>query len=235
MAAWDALVSDLRAIFGTRLHCVVSYGGHAEGHATAKSPAHTLALVDSLVLADLDACARAASRWRGDGFAIPLLLPMREFARSLDAFPLEFGAILANHRVLYGVDPFSGLEVSRDDLRRACEIEVKGHLLHLREAYIESAGAPSAIARVVEASAPALRSLLANVGRLEGHAGRDSAALAAIMGAELGAGHERAFAGVLSTVDAPIAAADAARLFPAYLAAAEALAAYVDGWTTTRA
>ena len=231
MAAWDPPVNDLRAIFGTRLHCVVAYGGHAGAHAPAETPAHTLALVDALVLADLDACARVAPHWRAAGIAIPLLLGTREFARSLDAFPLEFGAIIANHRVLYGTDPFEGLEVPPHDLRRACEIEAKGHLLHLRESYIESAGAPDRIARLIEASAPALRTLLANVARLEGHTGNAPPSLAAHVGARLGPDHERALAGVMSIADSSVPASDAARLFPAYLAAAEALAAYVDGWT----
>jgi len=38
------------------------------------------------------------------------------------------------------------------------------------------------------------------------------------------------YAAVLALGDTPMAADDAARLFPEYLAAAEALAAYVDAW-----
>ena len=233
MAASDRLVNDLRAIFGSRLKCIVVYGGHAAHTAAAGEPTHSLALVDALALHDLDACARVAPRWRSDGWAIPLLLGAREFARSLDVFPLEFGAIIAHHRVLYGSDPFDGLEVSPEDMRRACEIDVKGHLLHLRESYIEGAGTPTAIARLVEASAPALRTLLTNVARLEGHVSDSPASLAAHVGAQLGPDHERALASVMSIVDSSVPAADTARLFPAYLAAAEALAAHVDGWTRT--
>lgn len=226
MATPDVLVTDLREIFGERLRCVVAYG---DG-----TPVHTLALVEELSVEDLDACARRARRWRADGCAIPLVLGTREFARSLDAFPLEFGAIIAHHRVLYGHDPFEGLEVAPDDLRRACEVEVKGHLLHLREAYMEAGGAPARIAELVEASAPALRTLLENVSRLEGQPRTDAASLTAHVGARLGAEHERAFAGVLASLESPLARGDAARLFPAYLRATEALADYVDGWTARR-
>lgn len=233
--ASERLVSDLREIFGARLRCVVAYGAGADGAAQgADAPAHTLALADALGIEDLEACARRAKAWRGDGYAIPLLLATGEFARSLDAFPLEFGAIIAHHRVLYGHDPFEGLEVSRDDLRRACEIEAKGHLLHLREGYIEAGGVPATIAALVEASAPALRALLENVTHLEGQPRSDPAALTAHIGTRLGPDHERAFAGVLASLEAPLAKGDAARLFPAYLAATGALAAYVDGWTARR-
>lgn len=232
MAASESLVSDLREIFGARLHSVVAYGAAADG--AAGTPVHTLALVEALNIEDLDACARRVHAWRGGGYAIPLLLGTREFARSLDAFPLEFGAIIAHHRVLYGHDPFDGLEVARDDLRRACEIEAKGHLLHLRESYMEAGGAPARVAELVEASAPALRALLENVSRLEGQPRTDPAALTAHIGTHLGADHERALAGVLASLESPLARGDAARLFPAYLAAMEALADYVDGWTARR-
>ena len=60
---------------------------------------------------------------------------------SLDAFPLEFGAILADHAVVSGASPFDGLTVDAADLRRACEVQARSHLLHLREGYIERADA----------------------------------------------------------------------------------------------
>ena len=96
------------------------------------------------------------------------MIGRREFARSLDVFPLEFGAIISSHRVVFGDDPFQGLAVKDQDVRRACEIDVKGHLLHLRESYVESRGELSAVARLVEASAAALRTLAGNVARLDG-------------------------------------------------------------------
>ena len=58
---------------------------------------------------------------------------------------------------------------SRDeDLRRACETQIKSHLVHLREGFIESGGRPQAIADLVAASAPAFAALLRNVARLNG-------------------------------------------------------------------
>ena len=46
----------------------------------------------------------------------------------------------------------------------------------------------------------------------------------------LGPVHGRTLATVLALGDTPLAPADAARIFPDYLAAAEALAWYVDAW-----
>jgi hypothetical protein len=119
--------------------------------------------------------------------------------------------------------------VDAADLRRACEVDARGHVLHLREGLIESGGDPGAITRLVEASAPALRALLVNLARLDGVAGTAPAAYATD---RLSAPHGRTLASVLALVETPMGATDAAREFGAYLAAAEALASYVDRWST---
>jgi hypothetical protein len=230
MGAVDRLLADLRVIFATRLTSLVVYGDHAAGTASPSTPVHTMAVVDDVGFADLDACARQARRWRADGVAVPLMISRREFARSLDVFPLEFGAIILHHRVVFGDDPFLGLAVKEQDVRRACEIDVKGHVLHLRESYVERRGEMDAVARLVEASAAALRTLAGNVARLDGQLTTSPAALASHLTTALGPVHGRTLATVLALNDTPLAPGDAARIFPDYLAAAEALAWYVDGW-----
>jgi len=227
-ASLDTFVADLRAIFALRLHAVVLYGPHAVGPAPPGSAAHTLVTVTELGLPDLEACAAAVRRWRSEGLAVPLLMALGELERSLDAFPAEFSAIQSGYRVLHGPDPFEGLSVDAADLRRACEVDARGHLLHLREGLIESAGDPAAISRLVEASAPALRALLVNLARLDGMAGTAPAAYATD---RLKAPHGRTLAAVLALVETPMGVTDAAREFGAYLAAAEALASYVDRWS----
>ena len=230
MGAVDRLLADLRVIYASRLISLVVYGRHASRTASPDLPIHTLALVHDIGFADLEACARQARRWQADGLAVPLMIGRREFARSLDVFPLEFGAIISSHRLVFGDDPFQSLSVKDQDVRRACEIDVKGHLLHLRESYVESRGELSAVARIVEASAAALRTLAGNVARLDGQSPASPAALASHLTATLGPVHGRTLATVLALSDTPLAPADAARIFPDYLAAAEALAWYVDAW-----
>ena len=230
MGAVDRLLADLRVIYAARLISLVVYGRHASRTASPDLPIHTLALVHDIGYADLDGCARRAGQWMADGLAVPLMIGRREFARSLDVFPLEFGAIISSHRLVFGDDPFQSLSVKDQDVRRACEIDVKGHLLHLRESYVESRGELSAVARIVEASAAALRTLAGNVARLDGQSPASPAALASHLTATLGPVHGRTLATVLALSDTPLAPADAARIFPDYLAAAEALAWYVDAW-----
>src|SRR5690349_9609457 len=100
-----AALHDLQSIFGERLHAFAAYG-----HPGA-APAPSLALVQSISADDLDRCAAHAAAWHRAGCATPLLLTKEEFAGSLDAFPIEYGEILATHHVLYGLDPFAGMTI----------------------------------------------------------------------------------------------------------------------------
>lgn len=229
-SAADTLVRDLERIFRGRLRSVVAYGARLEGADT--EPLTCLALVDAVAMADLDECAKLAHHWSQHQIATPLLLPEQEFRRSLDAFPLEYGEIIRVHAQVYGADPFHGATISHEDLRRACETQVKGHLLHLREAYIESGGHLQAVADLVTASAPAFAALLRNVARLNGVTASDrtQATLEGAREATLPAG---LVGDILALEQADrIPTADAARLFPDYLAAVEQLAARVDQWRT---
>ena len=223
-----ALVADLRRVFAGRLRSLVAYGPRVEGE--GDTPLTCLAVVDSLGISDLDACARLATQWVRHGVAIPLIVPEQEFRRSLDAFPLEYAEILRAHERVFGTDPFEGMTISREDLRRACETQVKSHLLYLREGFIETGGRPQAIADLVCASAPGFAALLRNVARLNGGAS-PLRADATREGARSAGLADSIVADVLA-LDRPstIPTTDAARLFPQYLAAVEQLARAVDRW-----
>jgi hypothetical protein len=224
----DRVVAALRTVFGDRLRSVVAYGPHLEdGHEGAFS---CLALVKSLTVTDLEACAARAHGWQREGIDTPLLLPEEEFRRSLDAFPLEYAEIIRAHDVLFGDSPFDGVAIERTDLRRACEAQIKSHLVHLREGFIEAGGTPRAIADLVTASAPAFGALLRNIARLNGSNTRDRAA-ATRDGARAAQLSDGIVTDILA-LERPSAlkATDAAKVFPDYLAAVEHLARYVDAW-----
>lgn len=223
-----ALVTDLRRVFADRLRCLVAYGPKIE-HA-GDGPLICLALVESLTIADLEACAAMASGWDRHGLATPLILPDQEFRRSLDAFPLEYGEIIRAHERIFGDDPFEQATIAHEDLRRACEAQIKSHLVHLREGFIEAAGQPKAIGDLVTASAPAFAALLRHVAHLCGcpatgrtEATREGARTAGLQDAvvsEMLALEQRS----------AIPTTDAARLFPTYLAAVEQLTRFIDTW-----
>jgi hypothetical protein len=222
------LIDDLKSVFGDRLGAVVAYGPSLDGDADA--PLSCLVLVSSLSLQDLEACARLSARWARASITTPLVLPGAEFRRSLDAFPLEYGEIIRAHEVLYGNDPFAHAAISRDDLRRACETQVKSHLMHLREEFIESRGTPAAVGDLVRSAAPGFAALLRNVARLSDVNIRDRQE-ATREGARIAGIGEGIVTAVLA-LERPtsVRSADAAGFFPEYLAAVEQLARAVDVW-----
>lgn len=251
------LEHELRAVFINRLQSLVAYGLKATGGPTAvdgpkttglrgrndafRGAPHgghdsgartqTLGVVDSLTGDDLKACAGHIAAWHDAGLATPLLMASDEFRRSLDAFPLEFGAILADHVVVFGKSPFEGMTVDPADMRRACEVQARSHLLHLREGYLETRGRADALALLIVQSAAPFAALLTSVARLHGLATTDEAAAGRHAEREL-----HVSPGVVTDVVelahvTEISSADATRIFPAYFDAVERLVKYVDGWS----
>jgi hypothetical protein len=202
--AWHLLERDLRSIFGGRLQSLSRYGRNT----------HTLVIVDTLTQHDLRACAARVGAWHDAELATPLFLAAHEFESALDAFPLEFGAILADHTVIAGHAPFDRLAVDPADLRRAIEVQARSHLLHLREGFVETRGKSDGLSLLIVDSAPAFAALLDSVSRLDrsfdpGPIGREIAAL--------GGAHD-------------LSSAHAERLFPGYLAIVERLVTHIDTW-----
>jgi hypothetical protein len=227
--AAETLVSDLRHVFGSRLHAVVAYGAHIEG--VAEAPLTCLAIVENLSVEDLEACARVEPEWERRRLATPLVLVADEFRRSLDAFPLEYGEILRAHERVFGPNPFDGVEIRREDYRRACEAQIKSHLVHLREEFIEAGNRPHRVAELVTTSAPAFAALLRHVANLSGArvTSRSEAAMEGARAVGLADGVVRDVLSLERPGSLPMA--DAARLFPPYLAAVEQLARAVDTWS----
>jgi len=223
-SAVKPVVDDLHRVFADRLEAIVVYGWRSRG------PVPTLALVRSLSVDDLNACAARTGAWRRAGAATPLLITRADFARSLDAFPIEYGEIIQHHEVLFGTDPFQGLAISHADLRRACEVQVKSHLLHLREDYLESGGHYGDIDALVRESAPGFEALLRHLARLDGQPADSPRHL--VLHAQRRLLLDPRTVGdliALAETDGP-SPVDAVKLFPAYLETMDRLADFVDQW-----
>jgi hypothetical protein len=154
----ESLVAQLKDIFGDRLKMVAAFGDKAS----------TCAVVQSLTLDDLDRCAAHAAAWNKSGLDAPLLIVEGDLRRALDAFPLELTEIIATRRIVHGADLFADVVVPKQELRRACEVQARGHVLHLREGYIEAAADAKKIAALVAAAVLPFRALVKNVARLDG-------------------------------------------------------------------
>lgn len=215
---------DLQHVFGERLLAFAAYGQ------PGASPAPSLALVRTITADDLDQCASHAAAWHRGGCATPLFLTREEFAGSLDAFPIEYGEILETHRLIFGTDPFAGMTIRPEDLRRACEVQVKSHLVHLRENYVECRGRQSDVAALVSAAAPAFALILRRLARLDGFHADTNAQLGAYATQRPGLDGRTVGAVLAMTGNHNASGVDAIRLYPDYLAAVEKLWLFIDGW-----
>lgn len=227
-AAFDSLLSDIDRIFGTRVRSVVAYG-FGDGD---RDDLRALTIVDALTADDLHRLAPLAREWKKRRLAVPLFLTHDELARTLDVFPLEYGDIIARHVRLRGGDPFAGLQVTADDRRRGCERAAKSHLIHLREGFIETEGDPARVARLIAASAPAFRSVLQHIVRLErgDAAGHDLDDHALGEEVEASVGVPAALVGDVLSAAASGGIADPSPLLARYVAASERVWRFVDGW-----
>ncbi len=225
------LAADLQRTFGTRLRALVAYGLDA-----GDQPLHTLALVDRVTFEDLTACLPSTARWSRAGLAVPLFLGRDEFDRSLDVFPVEYGHIVASHVTILGDEPFAATHIPEADLRRACELQAKSHLIHLREGFLESHGQPADVVELIASSQAAFRALLLNIARLDS---ANEVASRTVHGEDALAAFAEQRIGVPRTTVQEVLAfrpaagsiADPTALLGRYIAATERIWNYVDGWT----
>jgi hypothetical protein len=230
--AISALARDLGRVFGGRLESLVVYSGH-DGDGTL----HSLALIEALTFRDLTACLPLAESWHRQRLAVPLMLSRDELRRTADIFPLEYAAIMATHAVVFGRRPFDGMSIPVEDLRRACEAQAKSHLIHLREAFLESHGEARGVAALIASSAAPFRAILANIARLPDPAAvplesialsDDVLARTAETRIGISASLVRDVLGSATTGQASIA--DPSALLARYIDAAQRVWEYVDQW-----
>lgn len=216
--AFERMAADGRRVLGARFVALVAY-----------TPTHGALFARQITAGDLHAFGPLVDVWHRDGLATPLLITPSELRRSVDAFPLEHQAILDRHLLIEGTDPFEGVVVDPADLRRACEIQARSHLIHLREGWLEAAGHGSALADLVARSAPPLRTLLTHLARLNGIDADGPGPLADACANLVGTPKDLIQA-VLALEAAPHQAPALVARLPEYLEACERLWAFIDRW-----
>lgn len=216
--AYRRCADDLRRVFADRYVALVAGG-----------PSSAVAFARDIQPGDLEALSALAEAWHRDGLPAPVVMTPDEFRRSLDTFPAEYQALLDRHVVIDGDSPLAGAAVNPDDLRRACEAQARGHLIHLRQGWIEAGAHEHGLADLLVRSAAPLRSLLSNLARLHGDAPTDDAALASFAG-RVPQLSEPLVTAVLALTQAPHSARALVSRLPDYLDASERLWAFIDRW-----
>ena len=149
----DALLDELRAVFGADLQTVLLYGSTAVGQEIARrSDYNVLVIVRTLPLELLEDGGAHIEAWVRAGNPPPLVLTLDEWRSSADVFPMEYADILEQHRALHGTLPVDGIEVDAGALRLAAEREAMGKLLQLRRGVLAAGGDPNRRAELLVAS-----------------------------------------------------------------------------------
>jgi hypothetical protein len=165
----DTLGDAVTRALGARLVALLLYGSAARGtHVPKRSDLNTLLICDAVDGALFDALAPVVRAWTRSGHPAPLILTEREWRESADAFPIEYEDMREAHRLLAGRDPWSGIRVERDQLRRQLEHELMGKLVRLRQAYGALWAEPKRLAGVIVGSAPGFFTMLRASLRLAG-------------------------------------------------------------------
>ena len=132
---------DLAGAYGDALVSVVLYGSAARGeYREGVSDLNLLVLLRDTAAATLRRGSALARAWGAAKNPPPLVMSEREFRGSADVFPMELADIRDAHVVLYGADPFAGVEIRPADLRLQLERELKSAYIRLRTRYLTDAG-----------------------------------------------------------------------------------------------
>ena len=154
---------------GGRLVSLLLYGSAASGtHVPGRSDVNTLLICDAVDEGLFVALEPALARWVRAGNPAPLILAEREWRASADAFAIEYEEIRHAHRVLAGRDPWAGISVRREDLRRQLESELMGKLVRLRQLYAAFRSDPKRLTQVIVGSTAGVFTMLRTALRLAG-------------------------------------------------------------------
>jgi hypothetical protein len=131
------LVDRLQAAAKDNLQSVALYGSAAtaefhEGH----SDLNILCLVSRVGSQELEALHGVAEWWIKKGNHPPLLFTRDELTRSADVFAIEFLDMKSRHRILFGEDFLTALDVPLHLHRSQVERELRTNWLRLRQAIL---------------------------------------------------------------------------------------------------
>ena len=147
---FSEIIDDYKGLFGDDLISIILYGsGAGKNYRPGRSDINFMIVLSEEGIEHLDKAFKVVETWQKRKVAIPLFLTERYVESSLDVFPIEYLNFQRNHVLVYGKDILEGLSFDRELVRLQCEREVKGKLLLLREAYMETRGKGKALRDVI--------------------------------------------------------------------------------------
>jgi len=164
-------VETMKGLYGPELVSLSLFGdGVVESPGQAGHPVKILAVLSEVGPSQLKKYAEVHGKWLKKGIHAPLMITLEMMESSTDVFPMEFLEMKEAYTLLYGSDVLVGLTIGTENLRRECEEQVKGKLLHLQQGYIEAGGEKAALGGLIAASIGPFTEVMRNLLRLAGKA-----------------------------------------------------------------
>jgi predicted nucleotidyltransferase len=143
-------VERLKQAAGTNLECVTLFGSAASGEFHADySDINILCIVRVLSASVLATLAPAINAWTRIKFPAPLIFSHTELERSADVFAIEMLDIRQRHRILFGEDIFTAMNVPMNLHRIQLEHSLRTKLLTLRQSYVQAVGDDNRVRRLM--------------------------------------------------------------------------------------
>ena len=156
----DEFVSRLRQAAGDNLQSAILYGSAAGGEFHPEfSNVNLLCILRDASFAALSALAPAVAWWSRQKHPAPLLFTREELERSTDVFAIELLDMQRRHRVLFGDDVLSGLQIPMNLHRAQVEYELREKLILLREHVLLAAGNEKRLWELMLRSLPSFATL----------------------------------------------------------------------------
>jgi hypothetical protein len=144
------ITEDYNMIFGDDLVSIIEYGSATgEDYRPGKSDINFMIVLSESGIEALDQAFDTVKKWRKRNVAVPLFLTEGYVDTSLDVFPIEYLNFKRNYVLVFGKDILKDLAFNPEFIRLQCEREIKGKLLILREAFLETSGKGRALKEVV--------------------------------------------------------------------------------------
>jgi len=161
-------VVTVRNLLGPNLKSIVLYGSAARGEFDPRrSDLNVLLVLEDVAYRHLAILAPYIRRWARRRIATPLVLSPGYIAGALDVYPMEFLDMQSARRVLFGEDLLEKIDPPLQSVRRQCEQESRGKLLHLREILMETGLKPRHLKQAMTLSVPAFIRIGRHVLRLQ--------------------------------------------------------------------
>jgi predicted nucleotidyltransferase len=162
-----AFKDQLHATLGARLESVIVFGSLARGEYHSKRSNVNVLIIADMSVDTLNRMGGPIKKWLKRGYIAPVLVEKEGLDEFAQDFPIEFLDMKDEHRVIYGENPFSTLDVKTHHLKGQCEHDLALVQLRLRQAIAAAQGSRKSLLEMLIRSLPSVKSLFQATMRLE--------------------------------------------------------------------